>query len=171
VGRPQGPSARRTAAVEESLLDWVRAGKSTQSWCAANQWNESTIWRWSGEEPFGQAFARARAIGALAMIYQCLDIADDTLRDVNVTDDGREVPNSEFINRSRLRVDTRMKLAEKFNPALLGARTALTGHADAPPVVAAPPNDLAAVNAITRIFAVAQARKDAAEAAAAEAEE
>jgi hypothetical protein len=101
-----------------------------------------TVWRWLHEDQeLMLHFARAREAGAVAMAYDCLDIADDVLGDAA---------------RDRLRVDTRMKLAAKFAPAILGERVAVTGAEDAPPVV---PTDAEAAAAIASIFAAAEQRQ------------
>jgi hypothetical protein len=141
VGRPKGSNSR-TPTIEKDLLDWVSSGQSVARWCQRAGVDRVTVWRWCQDsEEFMQRFARAREAGAMAMAYDCLDIADDVVGDPA---------------RDRLRVDTRMKLAAKFAPALLGERVAVTGAEDAPPVV---PTDAEAAAAIARIFAAAEARQ------------
>lgn len=133
---------KRAPELDASLLQWVASGQSVTRWCTDNDVTRMTVWRWLHEDQeLMLHFARAREAGAVAMAYDCLDIADDVLGDAA---------------RDRLRVDTRMKLAAKFAPAILGERVAVTGADDAPPVV---PTDAEAAAAIASIFAAAEQRQ------------
>jgi hypothetical protein len=49
-----------------------------------------------------------------------LDIADDTSLDTRKGKDGDEQPNTEWITRSRLRVETRKWMAGKLRPKVYG---------------------------------------------------
>lgn len=175
VGRPRGPSKRRTKEVEESLLAHVRAGGVVEAWCQEHGWDPKTVWRWACEddtaEAFGPALARAREVGAWPLAESVLPIADDAKNDTIVVEDGDPRPNNEWIGRSRIRIEARKWLAEKWSPKQLGQRTAITGHEDAPPLIPPKPVPQAveAVAAITRLFELAARRK--AEAAAADAQE
>lgn len=75
-------------------------------------------------------FARAREEGFDAIAEECLDIADETSHDTRKTADGNEVANSEWISRSKLRVETRLKLLAKWAPKKYGEKPA--GDADNP---------------------------------------
>ena len=84
---------------------------------------------------FHKLYAIATKANAIAMGDDCLDIADDSSDDVRIVggeDNEREVPNTEFIARSRLRVDTRMKLMAKRAPDMFGDSLALTGAGGGP---------------------------------------
>ncbi|MEQ0776169.1 terminase [Paraburkholderia tropica] len=74
---------------------------------------------------FSADFARAREDGADAIAADCLDIADDATNDTIVTDRG-EQPNTEWISRSRLRVETRLKLLAKWFPKTYGDKIDVT---------------------------------------------
>ena len=54
------------------------------------------------------------------LIDEIIDIADDASQDINITEKGKEICNSEFIARSRLRIDTRKWLASKLAPKIYG---------------------------------------------------
>lgn len=73
---------------------------------------------------FGDMYAKAKQEQVETLIDDCLDIADDISRDdlVKYDKDGEpyEVCNSEWINRSRLRIDTRKFLAQKLAPKIYG---------------------------------------------------
>lgn len=75
--------------------------------------------------------AIARTAHAYALADDCVDIADDISNDTIIREarDGaeREMANTEWIARSKLRVDTRLKLVEKLAPEQFGNALALTG--------------------------------------------
>lgn len=77
------------------------------------------------------AMAIARTAHAYALADDCLDIADDDSNDTitGTRRDGTEYNtiNSEWVARSKLRVDTRLKLVEKLAPEQFGNSLALTG--------------------------------------------
>ena len=81
-----------------------------------------TVSGWKEAHPdFSADFARARDEGFDAIALDCLDIADDASRDTKlVGEEGREVADSEWIARSKLRVDTRLKLLAKWDPKRYG---------------------------------------------------
>ena len=55
-------------------------------------------------------------------IDEILDIADDSSQDEIANNQGHIVCNSEFIARSRLRIDTRKWLASKLVPKIYGVQ-------------------------------------------------
>lgn len=84
----------------------------------------STVHRWLGQnEDFRESYLRARARQADLIFDECLEIADDASRDVKTV--GREgeeseVCNTEFVQRAKLRIDTRMRMAGKLAPKKYG---------------------------------------------------
>lgn len=80
-----------------------------------------TVREWETEEPetIGAAIARARAAGEEAMAEECLEIADDGRNDFVASKDGLAF-NAEHVQRSKLRIETRLKLLAKFNPKRWG---------------------------------------------------
>jgi hypothetical protein len=77
------------------------------------------------------AIARAREIGYDAMAEDCLRIADDAANDWMETEHGPRL-NAEHVQRSKLRIETRLKLLAKWNPKKYGERVQVAGDADAP---------------------------------------
>jgi len=77
------------------------------------------LWRYKHTE-FSTLYAQAKLVQADLLAEECLDIADDDSRDTKVNFDGEEVCNTEFIARSRLRIDTRKWLAAKLLPKQYG---------------------------------------------------
>lgn len=55
----------------------------------------------------------------------CFEIADQSQHDVTVDDKGRETVNGEVIQRSKLRIDTRLRLLGKWAPKRYGDKVDL----------------------------------------------
>lgn len=86
---------------------------------------QSTIYKWRLDFPeFAKMYETARECQAELWLEDCLDIADDTAHDTIETEAG-ERANTEWINRSRLRVDTRLKIIEKMAPRKFGPKADL----------------------------------------------
>lgn len=86
-------------------------------------------------------YVRARELQADAFVDESIDIADDGRNDWMTRVDKRtgetyQVPNLEHIARSKLRVETRMKVAANLNPKKYGQRVEamLRTDPEAPPV-------------------------------------
>jgi len=85
---------------------------------------EETIRRWRYRVPeFRVQYAQAKIDQADILAEECLDIADDDWNDIKINPDtGEEYCNTEFIARSRLRIDTRKWLASKLLPKQYGQK-------------------------------------------------
>lgn len=85
-----------------------------------------TVSDWKrNHDGFAAAFAQARDDGFDALAAQCLNIADDSAQDfiegVEVTPGTKAVAfNAEHVQRSKLRVETRLKLLAKWDPKRYG---------------------------------------------------
>jgi hypothetical protein len=90
-----------------------------------------TVYDWmEANAPFAANIARAREEGFDAIAIECLEIADDKSQDVKIVgEDEREVCNTEFVQRAKLRIETRLKLLAKWDPKRYGEKLAL-GQAD-----------------------------------------
>ena len=84
--------------------------------------DKSTINRWRHRFPeFRAQYALAKCEQADLLAEECLDIADDDSLDTKINPlTGEEVCNTEFIARSRVRIDTRKWLAAKLLPKQYG---------------------------------------------------
>lgn len=85
-----------------------------------------SLWKESHPE-FSAAFARARDEGYDAIAADCLAIADDARNDFMETiaideDVSAYKLNGEHIQRSKLRIETRLKLLAKWDPKRYGER-------------------------------------------------
>jgi len=80
-----------------------------------------TVWNWQKDDAaLSERIAQAREIGGDAIAADALAIADETLHDTKIGKDGAEMPDNEWIGRSRLRVETRLKLLAKWHPKRYG---------------------------------------------------
>jgi len=133
IGRP----TKRTQEVIERIIQGLSEGTPLTVLCKPDDMpGVQTVYDWMhGDEQLSVAIARARESGFDQIALDALDIADNSERDTILTDKGGEVPNSEWISRSRLRVETRLKLLAKWDPKRYGDRIAqeITG-ADGGPV-------------------------------------
>ena len=85
--------------------------------------NHDTIYKWLYKYPsFSEQYYKAKQQQIAVLVDEVLEIADDTSRDTLLNNDGFEVCNNEYINRSRLRIETRKWLAMKLLPKVYGDR-------------------------------------------------
>lgn len=86
----------------------------------------SSIHKWLNEHTdFADQYARAREQMLDSMAEEILDISDDTSGDTVKDEKGNERQDTEWINRSRLRVDARKWLLSKLLPKKYGDRQIL----------------------------------------------
>lgn len=133
--RKRGRPSIFTAALGEEVCKRLVEQKALSRVCeAADMPAFKTVYEWDAKgraekevkgslfAAFSTAFARAKELQAHAIMDEMLDIADDGRNDwvEKQTKDGDTyiTLNAEHIQRSRLRVETRMKLAERLAPAL-----------------------------------------------------
>jgi hypothetical protein len=117
-GRPSGFSVELGDRICEALAD----GLSVRRIMRTESFSMSMLFRWLRQFPdFREQYARARSDQAHALVMDALDIADDGGQDY-VTEDGEVRFNSEHVQRSRLRVDTRKWYASKVLPKIYGER-------------------------------------------------
>lgn len=145
------PVSTYTEEVAERICERVGEGEPLRQVCRDEgfpSWR--TVYRWIEEQPeFASRFAHARARGFDAIAEDCLDIADETAHDSVATEQG-ERPNTEWISRSKLRVETRLKLLAKWDPKRYGEKLALGGADDLPPIKTVSDEQLAArIKALT----------------------
>jgi hypothetical protein len=88
--------------------------------------SRTSFYTWLEEiKGYSERYARACELRADAIFEEIFDIADETSRDTIITEKG-EIPNSEWINRSRLRVDARKWALSKMNPKKYGDKLDVT---------------------------------------------
>lgn len=90
-----------------------------------------TFYRWiNNNEELRNKYARAKEQQADVLAAQIIDIADDSRKDTEIrytiSGEAYEAPDTEWINRSRLRVDARKWLASKLAPKVYGDKIDVT---------------------------------------------
>lgn len=84
---------------------------------------KQTIFEWRIKvKEFGERYAKAKQDQIEALVDEIIDISDDTAHDTLTNEKGNDICNSEWINRSRLRIDTRKWLASKLAPKIYGEK-------------------------------------------------
>lgn len=86
-----------------------------------------TVQKWLQEHPkFREAYAVAKLRQADLIFDECLEIADDASGDRKTItrNDGSEVQvmDVEFVARSKIRIDTRLRMASKLAPKKYGEK-------------------------------------------------
>lgn len=116
--------------IAQEILETVASAQvGLRQLCVDNpHWPAAkNIMKWKREHPeFGARYARAKQDQIELIIDDVLEIADDKSQDriTKLDAEGNEytVCNHEFIQRSRVRIDTRKWLAAKLLPKLYGDR-------------------------------------------------
>lgn len=123
TGRP----TKRTDAMIDAIVAGLSEGRPLSIVCRENDIDPTQIYRWSESDPeLSQRIAHARELGFDAIAQEAIAIADDPSRDTIVTKKG-VYPNKEWIERSKLRVHTRLQLLAKWDPKRYGDKVQHTG--------------------------------------------
>lgn len=120
VGRP---TVYTQELAEEICEEISCTDDSLEELCQRNpHWpDRRTIYRWRRKHPeFCHLYAQAKIDQIEVLVDKADDIAKDKRYDSELSDDGNERPNHEWINRSRLRVDLIKWKAAKLMPKLYG---------------------------------------------------
>jgi hypothetical protein len=127
-------SETERAAAIEKVVKGLRKGIPLTVICSEDGMPcDDTIRIWAEtDEPLSRAIARARETGWDVIAMEALAIADHTAQDTVKGQDGREIANSEWITRSRLRVETRLKLLAKWDPKRYGDKQLVGSDPDNP---------------------------------------
>jgi hypothetical protein len=125
--------AQRDKAIK-AVIKGLRKGTPLTIICSADGMPcDDTIRDWAEDDKeLGREIARARETGFDTIAMDALAIADETSKDTVKGKDGAETPNNEWITRSRLRVDTRLKLLAKWDPKRYGDRQLLGSDPENP---------------------------------------
>lgn len=128
MGRPSTYSPE----VVEAICERLSAGEPLAAICRDEGMPAArTVRDWEAQRPdVAASIARAREDGEDWLAAECLEIADDSRNDWTdgkaAEGDERAInsrENGEVIQRSKLRIDTRLKLLAKFNPKKWGDKT------------------------------------------------
>lgn len=133
--QPTGRPSKFTMELAEKICERMSKGEPLAQICRDDGMPAvRTINDWRAQDAEVSAmFGRARDEGYDAIAQQCLDIADQSEMDTIATEHG-DRPNTEWISRSKLRVETRLKLLAKWDPRRYGEKIAIGGADDLPPL-------------------------------------
>lgn len=102
--------------LANAICDDIRLGLGIVKTCAKHEIDVATFFRWKREnQSFANLVSRAREDQMFLLVDEVLDIADDKSKDDIETKDGVR-PNTEWIQRSKCKIDSRKWLATVFAP-------------------------------------------------------
>ncbi len=137
--RPRGGVTTFTDDLAQEICERLAEGEPLRQICRDDHmpaWR--TVYEWKdADEDFAARIARARIVGADAIAEEVLEIADDDSRDWIVVrnEEGQPVDiriDGEHVQRSKLRIETRLKLLAKWFPKKYGDRQVIAGDPDNP---------------------------------------
>lgn len=106
--------------ILNTIFEIIENGKSLRFALLKIPLSSKTFYEWidSDEEKVKQ-YARVTELRAEALLDEMFEIVDETSHDTIVTEKG-DIPNGEWMQRSRLRYDARKWLVSKLNPKKYG---------------------------------------------------
>lgn len=129
-------------AIARIICEQLSEGVPLRQICRENEgfpaWR--TVYDWmSRDAELAARIAHARDVGYDRIAEECLEIADDATNDwmEKLDQKGNAVGwqlNGDHVQRSKLRIETRLKLLAKFNPKKYGDRVGVHGVEDAPAI-------------------------------------
>ncbi|GAT33283.1 hypothetical protein TSACC_21696 [Terrimicrobium sacchariphilum] len=129
MGRPSKFTPEIAASICEAIASTPRG---LDYICGTNEEFPSakTVHAWLNEhEDFRKSYVLARERQADLLFDECLEIADNAAQDTILLEKNGceiELPDKEWILRSKLRVDTRMRMAGKLAPKKYGDKQEVT---------------------------------------------
>lgn len=117
-----------TQEMKDDLVEWISGGDTLRDWCRKNSFSPTTVYDWiNSDKLLSERIARAREAGEEIIAQECMEIADNATNDwmEQHGQDGEAVGwklNGDHVQRSKLRIETRLKLLAKWNPKKWGER-------------------------------------------------
>jgi len=111
--------------IIDEVADWLASGRTIRDYCRQDgKPGREQLYQHIAKDPeVAGRIARARAEGADAIAEEALAIADDSSGDVKVDEHGNESCDTEFVQRSKLRFEARMRLLAKWNSGRYGDKS------------------------------------------------
>lgn len=131
VKRPTGRPSKFTPELADEIVRRLSAGEPLRQICRDDHMpNWTVVYDWQKTRPdLSQRIAQARELGEDAIAQECLEIADNARNDWMEShgQDGETAYklNGEHVQRSKLRIETRLKLLAKWNPRKWGEKVDL----------------------------------------------
>ena len=127
--KKNGRPSKYTDKLADKICQMIAQGQSVRSICAKKDMiSMQTFFRWLREnDKFREQYAQACKERSYAQAEEIIDIADNATNDYmeKLEGDGY-IFNSENVQRSRLRIDTRKWLMSKMNPKVYGDKLDMT---------------------------------------------
>jgi hypothetical protein len=122
--------SKYTPELVSTICERLAKGEPLAAICRDEGYpHPTTVRDWmAAREDVSLAIARAREDGEDFLAADCLNIADDNGNDRRYLPDGREVVDTDVVQRAKLRIETRLKLLAKWNPKKYGDRIELAGE-------------------------------------------
>ena len=136
--KTRGVKTTYTKEIADSICEQLSIGVPLREICRQEGYPKwRTVYDWlAKDDEFSTRFAHARDVGHEALAQECLDIADNAENDwmLRENKDGSESwqLNGEHVQRSKLRIETRLKLLAKWNPKKYGDKVTHSGDAENP---------------------------------------
>ena len=135
--KPKAPSTIYNKKTADLICEKLMEGVSLREICRGEGVpKRGTIYSWLiAHEAFADQYARACEVREDGMFDELFDIADDSSNDWMKRKDGEEALDSEHVQRSKLRIDTRKWALARMRPKKYGDRLDLNhGGQDGNPV-------------------------------------
>ena len=112
-------------AILDEVCDWLASGQTIRAYCRQEGKPAfEVVYRHIAKDAdLGSRIARARAEGADAIAESALEIADDSSGDTIEDEDGKRRMDAEWVQRSKLRFEARMRLLAKWNSGRYGDKS------------------------------------------------
>jgi hypothetical protein len=127
-----GRQSLYTAEIAKAICERLASGETLNSICEDEGMPASStvrLWVHEDREGFAALSVRAYEMGCHAIADDCIQIADDARNDWmerRGQEDAGWIANGEHIQRSRLRIETRMRLLGKWAPKVYGDKVETT---------------------------------------------
>lgn len=137
---------KRKPEIEDEIIRRIGEGEPLRQICRDEHMpTYAAVYDWAEDKTgqFAIRFAQARVRGYDAIAAECIEIADDARNDWMERREARDGQpeqvtfNAEHAQRSKLRIETRLKLLAKWDPKRYGERTVVAGDPNAPLTIAA----------------------------------
>lgn len=140
IGRPSSYDP----VVAEKICELLSEGVPLREICRMEgmpAWRNIYFWM-ARDEDLSAHIARAREMGYDNIAEECLDIADNSnndwmnreVRNARGQVEIQRVVDTEHIQRSKLRIETRLKLLAKWKPEKYGDKTIIAGDPNGAPI-------------------------------------
>lgn len=113
----KGRPSKCSQSIADDINNGLASGNSLSQVCRDLGLGYSTVFNWMKvhSETFFVDSPRAYEAGHDKIADECIEISDESGADVTVDDKGKYTVDGEVIQRSRLRIDTRLRLLGKWS--------------------------------------------------------